>query len=51
MHKILQEYDQQYKIGRAKLIAKHYDVIVAKNLHDNIESVFFEYFAVPKIQL
>ena len=50
MHKILQEYDQQYKIGRAKLIAKHYDEIVAQNLHESIQTVLLECFSLPKIQ-
>ncbi len=50
MHKILQEYDQQYKIGRAKLIAKHYDEIVAQNLHKSIQIVLLAYFSLPKIQ-
>ena len=50
VHKILQEYDQQYKIGRAKLITRHYDVIVAKNLHDSIQTALLEYFSLPKIQ-
>ena len=50
MHKILQEYDQQYKIGRAKLITKYYDVIVAQNLHDDIQTALLECFSLPKIQ-
>ena len=50
MHKILQEYDQQCKIRRANLIAKYYDVIVAQNLHDDIQTALLEYFSLLKLQ-
>ena len=50
MHPILQEYDRQYKIGRAKLITKHYDEIVAENLHESIQTALLESFSLPKIQ-
>ena len=50
MSNILKEYDKQYKIGRAKLIASHYDDIVAIKLHDIMKSTLLEKFDLLDIK-
>jgi hypothetical protein len=47
---ILERYDKNYKIGRAKLIAENYDSIVALALHDILESSILSKFNLSNIK-